>query len=284
MPSKSGPTLRAQWLGQHLHQLRVEAGLKLRDVGEYLQRDGSTIGRFESGEYPIRRPDLLALIDLYRVSGKRKREALLELHRESWQRGWWDDYAGDVDEKFVDFMWLEQRATGMQAFEQSLVTGLLQTEDYARAVISGAEPHATAEQVERWVGLRMTRQQLLDRDQPPGIRAVLDEAVLTRRIGDAAVRAGQLRHLLALAERPGIEVRVLPFTAGAHPGVPGSFKIFEMAEPYPEVGYVETIAGALYVEPPNTERFRAAYDGLVQAALSPQQSAERIAAEVDDVE
>ncbi|KAA2260152.1 helix-turn-helix domain-containing protein [Solihabitans fulvus] len=286
MTDKPGPTLRAQWLGQQLHELRAATGLKLKDVGEVLQRDGTTIGRFESGEYPIRQSDLVALLDFYGVSTKRKRDALLRLHDDAWRTDWWDDQFDDAvfDPRFVDYVWLEQRSTNIFAFDTTAVTGLVQTERYARAVIDAAEPTASADQIERWVQLRMARQEILSRSEPPRLHLVLDEAILRREVGDEQVLGEQLVHLRRLAARPNVELRVLPFRVGAHICPYGPFRIFQMADPYPEVGYVETLAGSLYVEPPKTAKFVAAYDGLRKAALTQQRSIELITAIVQNLE
>ncbi|MGH3971938.1 MAG: Scr1 family TA system antitoxin-like transcriptional regulator, partial [Pseudonocardiaceae bacterium] len=139
MPPKSKVTLRAQWLGQSLRELRDASGMTLARAGEFLQRNAATVSRFESGEYPIRRPDLMALLDLYGVSDRRKRDGLLRLSEDVWQKGWWDGYEPDVERQFVDFVWLESRATAIRSFDPLVVTGLLQTREYAEAVITAAE-------------------------------------------------------------------------------------------------------------------------------------------------
>ena len=277
MSDKPGPTLRAQWLGQQLRELRNAADFTLKQAGDYLQRDTSTVGRFESGEYPIRRPDMLALLDFYGVADKHARDGLLQLHADSWQKGWWDGYAEDVERSFVDFVWLESRATEILNFDNTTLTGLLQTDNYARAVMTAADRGASPVQIERGVELRMARQDVLDKPDFQ-LRVVLDEAVLRREVHGRIVMREQLAHLAMLAKRPNVEIRVLPFSAGEHPSPAGAFKILRMPEPYPEVGYVETPAGSLCVEPPRTERFVAAYDGLCELALGPRKSIEVITA------
>ncbi|MGH3925944.1 MAG: Scr1 family TA system antitoxin-like transcriptional regulator, partial [Pseudonocardiaceae bacterium] len=151
MSTKPKPTLRAQWLGQSLRELRDATGMTLARAGEFLQRNAATVSRFESGEYPIRRPDLMALLDLYGVSDRRKRDGLLRLSDDVWQKGWWDGYEPDVERQFVDFVWLESRATVIRSFDPLLVTGLLQTRQYAEAVITAAEWEAEPAQIARWV-------------------------------------------------------------------------------------------------------------------------------------
>lgn len=278
---KPGPTLRAQWLGQQLRELRNAADFTLKQAGDYLQRDTSTVGRFESGEYPIRRPDMLALLDFYGVSDKHARDGLLQLHADSWQKGWWDGYAEDVERSFVDFVWLESRATEILAFDNTVPIGLLQTDNYARAVITAADLGASPEQVERWVELRMARQDVLGK-LDFRLQVVLDEAVLHREVHSKIVMREQLAHLAMLAKRPNVEIRVLPFSAGEHPSPTGGFMLLRMPEPYSEVGYVETPGGSLCVEPPRTERFHAAYDGLCKLALGPRKSIEVITALMEE--
>src|SRR5262249_43284933 len=144
------------------------------------ERDPSTVSRFESAEYPVRRADLMALLDFYTVSDKRRREALLTLREDVWRKGWWDGYADEVDRRFIDYVWLESRAREIHTFDNTLLLGLLQTRDYAKAVIAAADFDASTEQIERWVELRMTRQGILASDDPPRLVSIVDEAVLPR--------------------------------------------------------------------------------------------------------
>ncbi|MEU9889195.1 helix-turn-helix transcriptional regulator [Sphaerisporangium sp. NPDC051011] len=266
-------TLRAQWLGQQLRELREANELLLKDAAEYLQRDPATVSRFETGGYPIRRPDLLALLDLYGVADGRRRETLMRLSQEVWQKGWWDGYAGDVAGSFIDYVWLEARAREIRAFDNTLLPGLFHTEEYARAAITAAEPGATEEQIDRWVELRMNRQQILAGTNPPWLYVIIDESVLRRQVGGPDCMAAQLRHVLGLAARPNIEIRVLPFTAGAHASPTGAFRIFTIEKPFPEVGYAETPRGAIYVESPDSQSFVRTYDDLRGLALNPEESA-----------
>src|SRR5262249_55191581 len=157
-------------------------------------------------------------------------------------KGWWDGYADDVAGSLVDRVWLESRASAIRTFETVVVPGLLQTRDYAKTVIRAADPDAPDEQIQRWVEVRMTRQQLLTRAEPVQFAAILDEAVLRRRVGGNDGMRVQLNHLLAIAKKPTVEIMVLPATAGAHASPDGAFEIFEMPDPYPEVGYVRTPA------------------------------------------
>jgi transcriptional regulator with XRE-family HTH domain len=284
VPTKPRPTLRAQWLGQSLRELREAAGMTLTRAAEFLQRNSATVSRFESGEYPIRRPDLMALLDLYGVSERRRRDGLLRLSEDVWQKGWWDGYAADVERQFVDFVWLESRAATIQQFDPVVITGLLQTRDYAEAVISAAERDAEPAQIGRWLELRMERQSVLRQPDPPRLSVIVDEPVLHRAVGGSAVLRGQLAHLLDSAQLPQVDLRVLPASVGAHASPSGGFRVFGIAEPDMEVGYAETVGGAVYVEPPDSERFVQVYDRLLDSALGPAESAEFIRTIGEDLE
>ncbi|MGB6165141.1 MAG: helix-turn-helix transcriptional regulator [Pseudonocardiaceae bacterium] len=283
MPTKPNLTLRSQWLGQRLRELRDTTRMTLAQAGEYLQRDASTVSRFESGEYPIRRPDLMALLDLYGVSDRRQRDGLLRLAEDVWQKGWWDGYEPDVERQFVDFVWLESRATEIRSFDPLVISGLLQTREYAEAVITAMDWEAEPAQIARWVQLRMDRQAVLRQQAPPQLNVIIAEFALRREIGGPEVLRDQLEHLLATAERPQVDLRVLPASVGAHAGSSGHFLIFTIAEPDLDVGYAETLGGAVYVEPPDSERFVRVYDNLLKSALEPAESAKLIRAIGEDL-
>jgi transcriptional regulator with XRE-family HTH domain len=271
------PTLRAQWLGQQLRALREEAGLTLKDTAEFLQRNPSTVSRVETADYPIRRPEVLSLLDFYQVSDERRRDALIKLSEEVWQKGWWDRYADEVGKQFVNFVWLEARAREIRSFDNVVLPGLFQTREHAEAIIRAADPEESEEQIQSWIDLRMTRQQVLDRDSPPHITAILDESVLRRQVGSADLTRRQLDHLLTTADRPQVDLRVLPLGRGLRPGVSAAFVLFTMADPYPEVGYVEALVGALYLEPPQIEPLLRGYARVDQFALDSDESVRLIA-------
>ncbi|GLU49437.1 helix-turn-helix domain-containing protein [Nocardiopsis ansamitocini] len=274
------PTLRSRWLGSRLRQLREESGLSIEEVADYLQRNMGTVSRFENGIYPVRRPDMQAMLTLYGVNEPRRRETLTGLSESVWRTGWWDGYADDFRE-FVDFVWLEEQADEQLLFDNTVLPGLLQTEDYARAVIEAAEFDGSAEYIERGVALRMERQKILDR-RNLRIRSIIDEALLHRQAGGPEIMRDQLRHLLACAQRPSVQLRVLPFSAGMHASPTGSFILFKMAEPYPEVTCVETLKGALYIELPDSEAVAERYDRLWEVSLGQEESAALIAARIEE--
>jgi transcriptional regulator with XRE-family HTH domain len=274
MPIESRPTLRAQWLGQRLRELRDANGMTLARAADFLQRNASTVSRFESGEYPIRRPDFMALLDLYGVSDRRQREGLLRLSEDVWQKGWWDSYE-ELERPFGDYIWLESRATEIRVYETTFIPGLLQTQSYAYAVIITIDQGAGSEQILRWVQIRMDRQAVLQRKPPPRLAAIIDESALRRVTGGPATMADQLAHLLTCAELPHVDIRVLPAHLQVPPS-PSSFHIFTIAEPDLDIGLAETLGGAVYVEPPDSARFVRVYDRLLDSALGPAESVKLI--------
>ncbi|GAA4225005.1 helix-turn-helix transcriptional regulator [Actinomadura meridiana] len=275
-------TLRSHWLGQHLRELREENGLLLKEVADYLQRDVGTVSRFETGFYPIRRPDLLAMLDLYGVSKREHRETLLYFSADIWQKGWWDGYAKDVEGTFVDYAWLETRTSWIRVYEAIVVHGLFQTPEYAERVIRAHEPGADDKQVRRWLELRLTRQRIIGAEDGPNLSMVLDEAVLGRRVGTRATMAAQLRHLAEVAALPSIDVRVLPLDAGTPATPGGAFVLFEMPDPFPDVAYTETLSGGVYVETPDLDAYVHAYDVRKDLALGPVESLNLINAKAED--
>ncbi|MEV1244495.1 helix-turn-helix transcriptional regulator [Nonomuraea sp. NPDC049750] len=282
MSGKRGVTLRAQWLGKHLRELRESAGLTLKEAGDYLQRDASTVSRFEAGLYPARTPDVIALLDLYGVRTLNERETLIRLSREVWQNGWWDDYSGDVSRGIVDYAWLENRAEKICSFDAFVIPGLLQTRDYMEAVIRAEDPAASSEQIDRWVEFRLTRQKILTDDRP-AFSTILEEYALRRMVGGLKIMRGQLSQLASHASSPNIEIRVLPVSAGAHASPDGAFRIFELPEPYPAVAYVPTPAGSIYVEGQAADRLKLKYDRIRRDSLNAKDSLELIAAVADSI-
>ncbi|MFF4990296.1 helix-turn-helix domain-containing protein [Streptosporangium saharense] len=276
-------TLRSQWLGQQLRDLREANGLILKDAAEYLQRDPGTVSRFETGGYPIRRPDLLALLDLYGVADPRRRDEFVRLSQEVWKKGWWDGYTQGMIGAFIDYIWLESRSLEIRGFDSMILPGLFQTPRYARVVISTVERDAAETQVDRWVKLRMKRQKILEGKNPPRFMSIIDEAVLRREVGGRECQAEQLRHLVDQAARPNVEICVLPLSVGAHACSTGAFRIFTLGEGFPGVGYAETPKGAIYVESPDSESFVRMYEEARKLTLGPEESAEFIAAIAEEL-
>jgi len=279
---KPKPTMRAQLLGQGLRQLREDNDMTTEEVGQYLQCDASTVSRFETGIYPARTPDVHALMALFGVQDATQREFFLKLSRDVVEPGWWDQYSEDLDTTLIDLAWIEARAQRISSFHQIVVPGLLQTQGYATATITAAT--LNPDQVTTGIELRTDRQKVLDRKPPLRYSAILDEAALRRLVGGPAVMREQLAHLVDLARKSTVDIRVVPLTAGAHASPDSSFYICEMTEPFPPVGYTDTLAGALYVEADTLAMFKNVWDRLRAAALNERESIALIEAAAKDLE
>lgn len=281
MPPRPSPTVRGRRLRYELRQLREQRGLTIEQAAEHSGGDWtpSAISRWETGDRRIRPADLRALLDVYDVRGD-QREVLLTLAREARQRGWWQSYRSDaVPEWFQVYLGLEAEAASIREYDAELVPGLFQTADYYRAFMRTAPAAGDEEAIERKIAVRAARQERLHGDDPPECWTVLNEAAIRRTVGGAQVMRAQLEHLAALASRPRISIQVLPFTAGAHPAMDGSFIILGFPEaPDPDVVYMESQTGSLYLEkPPEVERYQGIFQHLVARALGPDASGDLIA-------
>ncbi|MFC4586005.1 helix-turn-helix domain-containing protein [Sphaerisporangium corydalis] len=283
MAGKRGMTLRAQWLGRQLRELREDADLTLMDAGSHIQRDGGTISRLETGLYPARTPDVAALLDLYGLADRDRRDALLRLAAEVWRTGWWDDYSEKLSRSIIDYAWLEARAIKIRSFDALVIPGLLQTGAYLEAVIQRAGEGLSPQQVASGVRFRMQRQKFMGTPEQPYIETVLDESLLYRLSGGPEVLRDQLDHLADLAEHPKMGIRVLPFSSGAHVSPEGAFRIFEMPDPYPEVAFVDSPGGGIYVESDEVQRLTAKYDAIRRDALDHEQSVKMIQAAANKI-
>lgn len=272
MATKRGLTMRAQWAGRRLRAHREAAGLTLKEGAEHIQRESSTLSKTEAGVIPCRTADVLMLLNLYGVDDERERQALEQLSRDVWRKGWWEGYAGDIAGSFIDHAWLEDRAERIRSFEAIVLPGILQTEAYARATMRAAEPDATDERIEGWIDFRMQRQGILDKGEPPHLDVVVDESAVRRPVGGAAVMDSQLRRLCEYGKRPDAELRVLPCSVGEHASLYGAFTVYDLGDPFPGVAYADTLAGAVYVEADDALRFVAAHERLRAAALEPDDS------------
>jgi transcriptional regulator with XRE-family HTH domain len=260
-------TMRARWLGQGLRRLREDAGLTMADAARHLQRDGSTVSRFETGVYSARMPDVAALLDLYRVRDPAQREFFVNLSRDVVEPGWWDRYGQDAAPELIDAAWLEARATLIRSYHQSVLPAVFQTAGYADAVLRAAEWDAGERSLIRWRDLRLDRQRVLEGEHPLRHVTVLDEAVLRRAVGGPAVMREQLVRLAALGCQPHLELRVLPFGAGAHASPDGSFYLCRLAEPFPPVGHYATVTGTRYTDAETALRLDEVFERLLGATL-----------------
>jgi transcriptional regulator with XRE-family HTH domain len=274
---RPSPTARRRRLAAALRQLREEHNLSCTDVGKAVGWSESKVSRIETGRVGIQQPDLERLLDLYEVSGE-TRVALLTLRRQATHRGWWHSYADALPAYFEDYVGLEDGAKSLFTYQNQLVHGLMQTEDYAEAVLRAAQPAASEDEVERQLAARATRQALLTAGNPLQVWAVLDEAVLRRQVGGAAIMQAQLNRLREIAALPNVTLQVLPFDAGAHASMGTSFELLQ----FPEAGdtaivYIEDQTTSQYLETAaDLERYTLVFDHLRASALAPERSLELI--------
>jgi transcriptional regulator with XRE-family HTH domain len=267
----TGPTVRRRRLGTELRKLREANGYKLEEVAVQLGVAPSTLSRIETGKAPTKSAYLGQMLEMYGVLDPAQRQVLVDMAREGHRKGWWSAYDDVLPSGFDIYVGLEAETAAIRGYEISVVHGLLQTPEYARAVLRETFPRHAHDQVDRLVDLRMERQRRLDDDPPLELWAILDEAVIRRSVGGDAVMRAQLAHLLEMADRPGLTLQVLPFSCGAHAGHAGPFSILGFPDRTDsEVVYVESVAGIIYLEKDREVRSRVeAFDRLRAAALAP---------------
>jgi hypothetical protein len=262
------PTLRRRRLAGILRQLRAESGKSAAEVARSLSWGDTKPLYLENGHAERPDPNDVALLcdKVYGVTGA-QREDLIQLAKDGRLRGWWHSYSKMLSRIYTTFIGLEAEASKIKSFEVGVLPGLLQTEDYARALIVGGSPKISPAEVDSRVKVRMQRQDILTGSDPAHLWAVVDEAAIRRAVGGPDVMRAQLEHLLELMELPNVMLQVLPFNAGAHPGVAGPFTILQFADAADApAAYVETIAGELFVEE-EVEQYAAAFGELTEKAL-----------------
>jgi transcriptional regulator with XRE-family HTH domain len=276
----TGPTVRRRRLGTELRRLRESTGYKLEEVAGLLGVAPSTLSRIETGKAPTKSAYLTQLLEMYQVTDSGQRQTLVDMAREGHRKGWWAAYDDVLPSGLGVYVGLEAEASGLSSYENSVVHGLLQTADYARAILRETGPRHSAEQIERLVDLRLERQRRLVEEPAIELWVILDEAVIKRIVGGPTVMGRQFGRLLATAATPEVTLQVLPFESGAHAGLDGPFSIIEFDERGDsEVVYVESAAGPLYLEKDRDVRARAEiFDRLRAAALPPAASLDLISA------
>jgi transcriptional regulator with XRE-family HTH domain len=269
MGTEHSPTVRRRRLALELRRLREAARLTCEEVAEHLECSASKISRVETGRVSVSPRDVRDMLELYGVAAE-QRESLVQLARDSRQKGWWHAYSDTMQPQMATYIGLESAASEIRIYEVSLIPGLLQTEDYARAVIRAGMVNSPAEDIERRVSLLMARQPAVVRDDPPKVWAVLDEAALRRRVGGSGLMRLQLEHLLAQAALPNVAVQVIPFAGGAHPAMGRPFIILVFPERVDtDVVYLEDLTSALYLEDvAEVDRYNVFFNHLRATALS----------------
>jgi transcriptional regulator with XRE-family HTH domain len=273
------PTVRRRRLAAELRRLRDLAQLTIDEVGEKLECSASKISRIETGHVGVTPRDVRDMLELYGVRDD-ELEALVQLSREARKKGWWHAYSEVFTGSFVG---LESEAASLRAYQALLVPGLLQTQDYTRAVVKAFRPDSPEAEIDRRIAGRQERQRLLVDADPPQYWAVIDEAVLARPVGGRAVMRAQLERLLQVAALPNVTLQVMPFSAGAHAGMEGPFLILGFPEQAdPDVVYVENTTSGAYLEDPSTIlRYTMMFDHLRADALGPDDTLRRISAAAD---
>ena len=265
------PTALRIALGSKLRQLREASGITREAAGYAIRGSSAKISRLELGRVTSKERDVVDLLTLYGVSDEEERKAFVALARQANSPGWWREYGDVLPNWFETYLGLEQSASVIRTYEPQLVPGLLQTEDYARAIMLLRHLHVSYGEIERRVALRMARQAFLSRPGAPDLWVALDEAALRRTLGDRKIQRAQLLHLVELAQLPNITLQVLPFEAGGHAATGGSFTILRFSEPgLPDIVYLEHLTNALYLDKQrDTVDYLAIMDNLCIQAASP---------------
>ncbi len=275
-------TVRRWQLTETLRQLRESAGLTIEQAAEALRAQGgpwsrSKLGRIETREQGVKLREVKQLLDLYQITDASMRTWLLELATTAQERGYWWAIRKDLPEDFHEFVSVEAALVALRQLETMVVPGLLQTADYTRAFIIGANPGLAADVVERRVLARMARQQVLTRANPLEYHVIIEEAILERPVGTPPVMRNQLRRLIEEAATEHVTLQILPKRAGASPAMDGSFSILTLPEPIPDFGYTEGPGEAVYIEDRELVRTLLVRWGiLTERALSPAESVDMI--------
>lgn len=265
-----GPTVRRRRLGSELRRLREARSINLEVVADRLGLAASTLSRIENGKAPTKTAYLTALLELYEVTDAEQRQVLIDMAREGHRKGWWAGYEDVLPTGFGIYVGLEADASGLRIYETQVVNGLLQTPEYAKAILREVNKKNSPDQLQRATELRIKRQHTVEKPDPPDLWLILDEAVIRRPIGGPEVMAGQLKHLVEASHWPNLTLQVLPFSAGAHSALTGPFTILEFPERTDDdVVYLDSWGGPIYLEKERDVRMCAeAFDRLRAAALS----------------
>ncbi|AOS63311.1 helix-turn-helix domain-containing protein [Actinoalloteichus hymeniacidonis] len=272
-----GGMVRRWQLAETLRNLREQSGLTHDQVLAELSGQGRwsrpKLSRIENREQGVKAREVEQLLNVYRVTESSLREWLLELANTPRERGWTVDVRKSLPEDFHRFLALESALVASRQFETLLIPGLLQTPEYARALISGIGPQLPEDEVERRVAARITRQQILARTNAPTLHAIVDAGALERPVSEPRVMRGQMRRLVEAAELPHVTVQVLPKSAGGGPAVEGPFSILTLQDPIPDIGYSEGPGRAVYIEDRDQVRdYTLRFGVLTEQALSQHES------------
>jgi transcriptional regulator with XRE-family HTH domain len=275
----AGPVMRRRRLGADLRQLRISKALRLEEVADHLGVAPSTLSRIETGKAPTRTSYLTFMLDLYGVDDPGQRRLFMDMAREGQRKGWWMAYDDVLPAGAGSYLGLEAEASALMVFAALAVPGLVRTPEYARALVVATRPWLSAEEVDRLVTLQMRRQDVLRGDHPIRLRLILDEAVLLRSIGSAAVMRGQLARLVDAGNGPTVTIQVLRFDGSRGRVVAPSFCMLSFAEPDDtDVACAEGMRGQVLLEQrtADVQAMRATFEALGRSALPPAESADLI--------
>lgn len=274
----SAPTARRMVLGAQLRRLREAAELSRADAAFTIRASESKMSRLEAGKVSFKERDVVDLLTTYGVNDPVEREAFVELVKQSNQQGWWHRYNEVIPGWFNDYVGLEEAASLIQSFEHQFIPGLLQTEDYARAVMTHGRPHHATDDIEQRINVRRRRQRILARPGAPHLWVVLDESVLHRPIGGRKVLDGQIEALLEATSLPHITVQILPYERNSN-AAEGAFTMLRFAEKeLPTLVYIEHLTGALYLDRlDEVETYGRVLDRLAVDAETPDHSRQLLA-------
>jgi transcriptional regulator with XRE-family HTH domain len=281
----SGPTVLRILLGSQLRRLREAKGVTRDEAGYTIRASGSKISRMELGRVSFKERDVEDLLVLYGVDDD-EAQALIALAKQANSPGWWHKYGDVLPDWFQVYVGLEEAAALIRLYEVQFVPGLLQTADYARAVIKLGLPSASAEEVERRVGLRTARQEVLTKESGgPRLWAVVDEAALRRPIGGGEVMRAQFVRLIEAAREPNITLQVVPFRSGGHAAEAGAFTIMRFPEvDLPDVVYLEHLTSALYLDKrEDVERYTEVMERLSVEGESPERTIDILSGMLEEV-
>ncbi|GAA1776912.1 helix-turn-helix transcriptional regulator [Actinomadura chokoriensis] len=278
MASRTSPTVRRRRLAAEMRRLRRESGKTREEAAKFADIAPATVSRIEAAVHAPKVADIMALCKFYGLDDDRT-EVLVTLARQSRQRGWWHQYSGSIPDWFEVYVGLEEEASEVLHYEPEAIPGLLQVEGYIRAISLAGLEAPPDEELERRVALRLKRQERLTGSDAPKVWAILNEGAIRRQVGGRETMRQQLDHLTSLSQLNHVNIVVLPFSAGAHPGMHGPCTLLRFPEPAdPDVAYVQYRRGSVYLEDPSDiGHYVEVFDHLRSRALGPDESRALIA-------
>jgi transcriptional regulator with XRE-family HTH domain len=281
------PTVRRMELARTLRQLRMQSGLTLDEAAHHIEVSAATLSRIETGIRIPRARDVRDLVQLYGVTDERRLARIVGLVAEAREQGWWEAYT-EVYEEYGVYIGFEAAASHIAEYQDDVIPSLLQTPEYTRAYLNAIGPGRITpysdHDIMKFVEIRTRRQQQLSSSLT--YSGIIDEAAIQRLVGGWEVMNGQLKRLVELASAAGIIIRLLPFTAGAHPGQQGNFSILTIPqENVPDVVYVESTAGEIFVDGPNeVARYRRVWQALEKISLGTEETIEALKSKAADLQ